>query len=269
MAEAGQNDLFAMEAPEKPAANVDTSVLPKRDAWTDDLRLQGEMETLGLYLTGHPIDQYENDLPSLGVTRLSQIQEMKVSKERGKTERIRVAGRVEAVARRETQRGPMATVLLDDSTASLDIPFFSDALEKNLDYMQTGNMLLIEGGLSYDSYRDSTSVRGDNALTIEEARILHATSMVLRIDHRDTPQVDVEQVMAQLVQQLQPYAGGNCRVILDYTSHSYQGRMVLGEQWQITPRDSLLLQLRQAYGDGAVTLGYHQAHNTSAARTSV
>jgi DNA polymerase-3 subunit alpha len=163
----------------------------------------------------------------------------------------------------------MATVLLDDSTASLDIPFFSDALEKNLDYLQTGNMLLIEGGLSYDSYRDATSLRGDNALTIEEARILHARSLLLTIDHREMPQADVEQVMAQLVQQLQPYAGGSCRVILEYISHSYQGRMLLGEQWQVTPRDSLLLQLRQAYGDGSVTLGYHAAHNSSAAITPV
>ena len=269
MAEAGQNDLFAMDPVETRPVSVDTSVLPKRDAWTDDLRLQGEMETLGLYLTGHPIDQYENDLNALGVTRLSALQEMKVSKERGKQEKIRVAGRVEMVARRETQRGPMATVLLDDKTASVDIPFFSDALEKNLDYLATGNMLLIEGGVSYDSYRDSTSLRGYNALTIEEARILYATSMVLTIDHRAAPHADVEQLMEDLMQQLQPYAGGNCRVILEYISHSYEGRMVLGEQWKVTPRDSLLLQLQQVFGDATVGLFYHPVQNTSAVKTAV
>ena len=104
MAEAGQNDLFAMDAVETRPVTVDTSVLPQRDAWTDDLRLQGELETLGLFLTGHPIDRYESDLNALGVTRLSALQEMKVSKERGKQEKIRVARRVEMVARRETQR---------------------------------------------------------------------------------------------------------------------------------------------------------------------
>ena len=165
--------------------------------------------------------------------------------------------------------GAMLMIWLSDSVASF--------LEKNRMYevlglfilLVVGIMLLIEGGLSYDSYRDATSLRGDNALTIEEARILHARSLLLTIDHREMPQADVEQVMAQLVQQLQPYAGGSCRVILEYISHSYQGRMLLGEQWQVTPRDSLLLQLRQAYGDGSVTLGYHAAHNSSAAITPV
>ena len=269
MAEAGQNDLFAMDAVETRPVTVDTSVLPRRDPWTDELRLQGELETLGLFLTGHPIDRYESDLTALGVTRLSALQEMKVSKERGKQEKIRVAGRVEMVARRETQRGPMATVLLDDRTASVDIPFFSDALEKNIDYLATGNMLLIEGGVSYDSYRDSTSLRGYSALTIEEARILHATSMVLTIDHRDVPHADVEQLMETLMQQLQPYAGGNCRVILEYISHSYEGRMVLGEQWKVTPRDSLLTQLQQVFGEATVALFYHPVQNTSAVKTAV
>jgi hypothetical protein len=75
--------------------------------------------------------------------------------------------------------------------------------------------------------------------------------------------------METLMQQLQPYAGGNCRVILEYISHSYEGRMVLGEQWKVTPRDSLLLQLQQVFGDATVGLFYHPVQHTSAVKTAV
>ena len=42
--------------------------------WTDDERLQGEKDTLGLYLTGHPIDQYYDELKRHVACKLCDLQ---------------------------------------------------------------------------------------------------------------------------------------------------------------------------------------------------
>ncbi|MET0094456.1 MAG: DNA polymerase III subunit alpha, partial [Sedimenticola sp.] len=73
MQAAGQDDLFGMADPE-PQMGADLQVVPKdAEEWDDEIRLQGEKETLGLYLTGHPIDRYESELSGLGCTRIANL----------------------------------------------------------------------------------------------------------------------------------------------------------------------------------------------------
>ena len=53
--EAGQNDLFGLSAeraPARPRSCASRAPLPE---WSEAVRLTGERETLGLYLTGHPL----------------------------------------------------------------------------------------------------------------------------------------------------------------------------------------------------------------------
>jgi DNA polymerase-3 subunit alpha len=267
MLAAGQNDLFSISESKSQEPAVDESLLPTRDEWQDEQRLQGEMETLGLYLTGHPLDQYEADLTALGVTRLETIANMTPSRDK-RAQRIRIAGRVEAIARRETQRGPMATVLLDDKTASLDIPFFSDALEKMQDYLQTGQLLMIEGSLSYDSYRESMSIRGDNVISLEEARILYASSVSLKIDrHYSTIQPD--KLLNELSTLLTPVNDGQCHVYIEYLTNTFKGCLVLGENWRIKPTNNLLQALYQRFGKDAIRVGYQQTVHSRSAQNSV
>ncbi|MEJ2427166.1 MAG: DNA polymerase III subunit alpha, partial [Candidatus Thiodiazotropha sp.] len=62
----GQNDLFGMGEPQ-PAEASHAQVIPDDvDEWEEEQRLLGEKETLGLYLTGHPIDRYAEELPHIG-----------------------------------------------------------------------------------------------------------------------------------------------------------------------------------------------------------
>ena len=69
---AGMFDLFGdMEAedPRDPYADY-----MKLRCWTDKERLQGEKDTLGLYVTGHPIDEYESELPNIISKRIVELQ---------------------------------------------------------------------------------------------------------------------------------------------------------------------------------------------------
>ena len=69
--EAGQVDLFGL-ATERPLAQARTASADQPD-WSEAIRLAGERETLGLYLTGHPINRFEADLPRFVSSRIADL----------------------------------------------------------------------------------------------------------------------------------------------------------------------------------------------------
>jgi len=121
----GQNDLFG-----DLFAAGDDAVLPSPSftvvpEWPDKVWLDGERETLGLYLTGHPINQYLPELRHYVSGRLSEAHPT----ERDKT--TTVAGLVIAARVLVTKRGNrMGIITIDDRSARLDITLFSEALER-------------------------------------------------------------------------------------------------------------------------------------------
>src|SRR5690606_1589346 len=71
----GMMDLFGdafAAAAEDDEADPYESYLRVRE-WTDRKRLAGEKDTLGLYLTGHPIDEYEEELSRFVSTRIADL----------------------------------------------------------------------------------------------------------------------------------------------------------------------------------------------------
>src|SRR6202012_348188 len=68
--DAGQNDLFGLSSASAPMPVVRAIELPE---WSESVRLTGERETLGLYLTGHPIGRFEAGLSRLVSHRIGDL----------------------------------------------------------------------------------------------------------------------------------------------------------------------------------------------------
>ncbi|RYZ67799.1 MAG: DNA polymerase III subunit alpha, partial [Proteobacteria bacterium] len=122
---AGMMDLFG-----EMIASADSNMDPYSDfrrvrTWTMKERLHAEKETLGLYLTGHPIDEYESELAHLVSSRIADLKPDKYEArgEKGKGDekpRQSVAGLVVAQRTMKTKRGDtMAFVTLDDRTGRI------------------------------------------------------------------------------------------------------------------------------------------------------
>ena len=65
----GMMDMFGEAFSEPEAGDAYADYRGVRE-WTDKERLAGEKDTLGLYLTGHPIDEYEHELKRFVATRI-------------------------------------------------------------------------------------------------------------------------------------------------------------------------------------------------------
>jgi len=129
MAQTGQNDLFSFENSETDTDDdsphdYTNSVEP----WSDKERLAAEKLTLGLFLTGHPIDQYEAELKHFTHGKIASLQ---VS--RGKME-ARIAGMVVEVRTRQNKHGKtMGFATLDDKTGRLECALFGDTYDQYRD----------------------------------------------------------------------------------------------------------------------------------------
>jgi DNA polymerase-3 subunit alpha len=60
--DAGQNDMFGLAADSRGSDAVPMQNAPVLPEWSERVRRDGERETLGLYLTGHPMDAFESGI---------------------------------------------------------------------------------------------------------------------------------------------------------------------------------------------------------------
>ena len=263
---AGQDDLFGMAAPGAATPDVPIQppvlgVLPDDVAeWDDDERLQGEKETLGLFLTGHPIDFYAADLKELTGARIGKLSLDDTPVERGRRggRKVVVAGLVMAVNRRNTQRGTMASVLLDDNTGRIEATLFNEAYEQYRDLLAPDRVLVVEGSLVADDYRGGLGLRADRVSRLEDCRAQRAAALELSFSVAElrARRWSADDFAERLAALLAPHRGGECALRLCYRSDTACGTLRLGAAWRVRPSDELLRQLRRFFGADAVCLRY-------------
>jgi len=257
---AGIDDMFGgtVEQPSAPPPGV---VPDDTEEWDDQLRLQGEKETLGLFLTGHPIDRYAAHIKELVGTRIGKLSldDMRGTRNRRGGKKVKVAGLAVAVARRTTQRGgQMASVLLDDKSGRVECTLFSETYERFRDVVATDAILVVEGSLVPDEYRGGHSIRVDHVQTLESYRQDSCGAMQLQIREtwlREHALTAVD-VVNQLRDLLNPHRGGGCRVSILYTRLDAEVRLRLDDRWAVNVGDELLRSLTRWLGEDTVRLRF-------------
>ncbi|ALP54779.1 DNA polymerase III subunit alpha [Candidatus Tenderia electrophaga] len=240
---AGVSDMFGFDAPQPDDALVD---FVHAQDWPDKLRLQGEKETLGLYLTGHPIDRYETELERFVSCRLAGL-----NPDRNQT--VIIAGLVVAVRTMNTKRGDrIAFVTLDDRTGRIETAVFSEGYQKYRDLLVKDRVLVVEGTVSVDEYSGGFRMSSDHVYEFEQARERFAKRLEIRIG----PEQAANGFVDSLGQILKPFNEGGCPVWLDYAGQGAQVKLVLGNAWQVRPTDELLLRLGELAGNDHVNLVY-------------
>ena len=261
--QAGILDLFA--DPSTQSTPVDRSLLPAPIAdWPDRQRLQGEKETLGLYLSGHPLDAYAEQLKQLvgpPINALSLDEQRGRSNSRGgkkSGKSVRVAGLVVAVRRRNTQRGPMASVLIEDSTGRIELTLFNHLYEASQEKLEIDSIIVVIGSLNMDEYRGCLAIRADELATLEAYRAMQTTQVKLQMDQ--TWQQAQTQTAAELMQVLatllRPHLGGHSKIKVYYEGEQAQVWLAFGEKWSVTLNEALLTQLTEWLGAESVRLTF-------------
>lgn len=215
------------------------------DEWPDKQRLTGEKDTLGLYVTGHPIDEYEKELRKFVSHRLVELKPS-----RGVQQKI--AGLVIDLRTVKTKRGDtLAIITLDDRSARLEVVLFGELYDQHRDLIVKDRVLVFEGEVSFDDYKDQMKVRCSHAMSISDARCRFAHSLQVHINQSDDK---LQQRLSGWIKLHRRDEGVPVRI--RYQREDAQADLMLGEGWRVEVTDELLLDLKHLYGKEQVRLLY-------------
>ena len=244
--QSGQNDLFGggFGACETAVAELEPNWVHVHSASEED-QLRLEKETLGLYLTGHPIDRYLSELKKFCSVRLSEVAPTR----RG--ENVTVAGLLIGIRTMQNKSGSRWAILtLDDKSGRLEAKIFSELYERHKHQLVEDKVIVLEGEVYEDEYigRPSMTVRG--LLDIADARARYARRLELALDgSRLSPD--------RLISLLRDFGPGDFPVLAEYRNGIASVRVVLGDDCKVLPRDELLQRLKQLDGCERVEVVYH------------
>ncbi|MFV5640046.1 DNA polymerase III subunit alpha [Acinetobacter oleivorans] len=238
--ESGIMDLFGEveEVQRKPAKPV--------KPWSDEVRLKGEKDTLGLYLTGHPIDVYRQELKAFIPVKLNEI----TATRRGVT--TVYAGLVIDVANFPNR----VVIVLDDGTARIEVSCNHERFQRFKDIVQVERVVVFEGEIYEREGFDRPMGRLTKAFTLNEIRQKRANSIQIKLTE--------EFMQPTLAKDLQNMILPFCNV--DMHQHialqlqidqSYaQAELLFGPQWKVAPLDELLAKLRDYFGKDNIYIEY-------------
>lgn len=238
----GQHDMFGLLNSE-PEDSKQQFV--ECTPWPDKIWLEGERETLGLYLTGHPINQYLKELKHYTSGRLKDVHPT----ERGKT--VKAAGLVVATRVMLTKRGAkMGLLTLDDKSARLEVMLFTEAFEKFNHLLEKDRILICEGEVSFDDFAGGNRMTARNIIDISEARSHFAKAVEIDLIGQElTPSA-----LDSFEQILSPWRNGAVPVVINYTQAQAKGQFTLDETWRVNPTDDLMLALESLLGPNKVRI---------------
>jgi DNA polymerase-3 subunit alpha len=254
MAQTGQNDLFglggATDTSDDDEADAYTAIV---EAWSEKDRLEAEKQTLGLFLTGHPIAEYLPELKHITHGTLGSLQ-ADAERSKGRME-ARVAGLVVDIRTRQTKQGKtMGFAVLDDSSARLEIATFSNVYDKYRDLIGKDKILIAEGALAVDDFTGNLRLTTEKLYSMEQAREAFARGITLEC-HNPQGEMLLEFV-ERLQSLLSPYCGGQCPIYIEYVTDQARASLQLGEDWRVFPSDELLLRLRRWLSAEQVSVKY-------------
>ena len=283
----GQDDLFGLLTEPEEQAEA-SRPRESMDPWPEDQRLAHEKATLGLYLTGHPISRYEDELAHFITDRLGKLnvetnnrgsgtarqgeatrfkrQESRAASEGGEAWRPRMSNEIRAVVAglvvelrtKQNKNGKrMAFATLDDRTGRLEVAVFSEVFEKYRDYLSKDALLVAEGTLAMDDFSGQLRLSAERLFSIEQARAHFAKHLLIQwsaVNGVDSS--DGKDFAAELQDLLQPFQGGVCPVCIEYRGPTSQSMIQLGESWRIHPGDTLLTRLQKRIGADRVRMLY-------------
>ena len=238
----GISDIFG----DSLASQDDTKKFKKNHAvrpYTSRERLDGEKDTLGLFLTGHPIDVYNHELVNMSVTPISKVS--------GSKKTSSVAGLLVSIRIMKNRRGDnYAFLILDDKTGRLEVSVYAEKYQSYKNLFVKDQIVVVCGAISDDSFSGGLKMVAVSIQSVYQARCANLKCIEIVIENcKDNWATQVQNMLSE-------YRGGSCPVIIDYRQSFGDAKLCLGADWNVKPHDDLLYELRSSFGPDRVILRY-------------
>ena len=200
---------------------------------------QGELDTLGLFLTAHPMDAYRREFTAFTQTLGDIRRTLLASEDENPAMAAFVAGVV--VDRSHHRKRGQEVITIDDGTGRAELWPSREDLERHAALLEVGSILVVEGEASV-GYSELTRLRAAALHSVEGVRCHQEAWLLIRTDWQDP-----DQLLSALRQYLlaQRHEQG-IRVSLLYQADDMEGRIDL--KIRVRPSEELLAALRTVFG---------------------
>lgn len=238
-----QVDLFANEQDDDTLSiDLETTRL-----WTNKERLMGEKETLGFYLTGHPIQAIEAELKHFVTHTIVDIPARSNAK-------VIVAGVISTLRSFLTKKGDrMAFVGLEDDTGLCEVAVFSEAYQKSRQALVKDQILIVEGVVSIDKESGAKKMRAEHIHSLSGARERFGSHLRIMMNLHTQSLLILD--LKKLLKQYRPPVG-ECPVIIEYQQEGFKADYQLSPDWNVYPTDELIEALQALVGAQNVVMAW-------------
>jgi DNA polymerase-3 subunit alpha len=250
--DSGQGDMFGDggAAPQPPPP------MEPADDWGLAAHLEAERESLGLYLSGHPFDQYRSDAPFVTTGTIASMTGAPPAKSTGDGwnggREASLAGLVTGLRK----RGGRVTFDLDDGRERIEVTLFQEAFERFRHLLVSHAIVVISGKLRFDDFIGDWRLTAREVIDIDRLVEDRASGLVIRWCGREGRVLDP----GRLHDTLDPYRPGRCDVSLHVEQANAQARVRFGEGWSVRPSRELRERLSALVG----AEGYRFLYDASA-----
>ncbi|MDP7521905.1 MAG: DNA polymerase III subunit alpha, partial [Arenicellales bacterium] len=240
--QAGQGSLFG-EIEMESRVEVFKSI----DVWSDSTRLHFEKESLGLYLTGHPMDTFRDELNPLTKGSLETLS--------AENNGIKwVAGEIQVVRIMNTRRGErMAVITLDDGRAQLDIRIFPELYSRQREQLVKDQLAVVCGEITVDEYSRGYQMQADHLFSIDFLRKHYSSALVIKLNPADcgTP------FFQKLEGMVDKYRGKGSPILFQYLTEAGESAALQGgEDWSIVVTPESFQSIAHVVGEENINLHY-------------
>jgi DNA polymerase-3 subunit alpha len=220
---------------------VNLPAMPDIDEWDERQKLAFEKESLGFYLSGHPLHRFEELLSKFTTADALTI------KEAPDGASVRIGGLIRGTKTIKTKKGElMAFVTIEDLHGALEVTVFSRLYASCGDLLTEDNAVLVQGQVQRDE--QAVKLVADSMIGLEKAEETYTASVHVNLEIGRTDR----ELLLRLRDLLQRFPGP-CRAYLHLRGPTHTEALIeLSEGFHLKAGPALRREVRELLGYPAV-----------------
>jgi len=200
-----------------------------------------EKKVMGYYLDRHPTDWYKPHLKSI-VCTLPKDVVFRNNRE------VRVLSLISEIDYRNTRKGQMASLKIEDGQRKINAAIFSQKLAQVSEYLVIDEVVVISGKVNKD-FREQWQVVVDKIESVDKVKLKYAKFLKINLSEKN------KNNYLELCNLLKEFKG-KCPVIIEYDSGDSSGRIPLSKEYDVSLDRNLLDLIEEKLGQGMYKINY-------------
>ncbi len=233
----GQKSLFKMDDETEVFGKKDFGADAAVPRWNEKEKRQAEKESLGLYLSSHPLSAYKEKIDQLSTASSIELSELPEGDD------VVIGGMIAGVTQSTTKRGdPMVKITLEDMNGSVECVAFGKDIKTYQSLLNIEEVVFVKGQIGFQN--SAPSIRIKEIVRVNDALRRLTKCVTLQLD---TNQYN-ETKLAQLRESIRKHSG-TCplffEIMLPNQEHVY---IKSSSQYSVTVTDTFLSNIRELFG---------------------